>query len=259
MKIIIYSDLHLEFGSGFMPPENPDCDLVILAGDICVINNLERLDELLNNWKVPTLYVTGNHEYYTRRPMAQDEEKLKEWLSENHPHAKLLLNEDVRIGGVNFFGGTMWTDFNGADPKSMDIARSNMNDFRLIRTNDNELLKPADTIILHQEFVEKLKNWFEKPLEGPRVVISHHAPVTNPHTKYGNSNLSPAFNALDMVEIIEKYQPRLWVYGHTHECDKQNIGETLIISNQRGYPNPEGGYECNEFDEKGCQIVIETD
>ncbi len=62
MKIIIYSDLHLEFGSGFTSPKDLDCDLVILAGDICVLNNLERLDQLLKNWNVPILYITGNHE-----------------------------------------------------------------------------------------------------------------------------------------------------------------------------------------------------
>ncbi len=45
----------------------------------------------------------------------------------------------------------------------------------------------------------------------------------------------PAFNSLDMSEVIKKYQPRLWVYGHTHECDDQLIGNTRIISNQLGY------------------------
>jgi hypothetical protein len=36
----------------------------------------------------------------------------------------------------------------------------------------------------------------------------------------------PAFNSLDMILVIEKYQPALWVYGHTHECDDQMIGKT---------------------------------
>ena len=89
-----------------------------------------------------------------------------------------------------------------------------------------------------------------------RVVISHHAPAVNPNTKYGNSELMPAFNSLDMLLIIEKYQPNIWVYGHTHECDDQTIGNTRIISNQRGYPRHFDACECEGFDESGVMIKI---
>ena len=34
MKIITYSDLHLEFGTDFMPLADSCADLMILAGDI---------------------------------------------------------------------------------------------------------------------------------------------------------------------------------------------------------------------------------
>jgi hypothetical protein len=66
----------------------------------------------------------------------------------------------------------------------------------------------------------------------------------------------PAFNSLDMVKLIEKYQPALWVYGHTHECDDQTIGQTRIISNQLGYPDPYGGFECKDFDRAGLPIEL---
>ena len=90
------------------------------------------------------------------------------------------------------------------------------------------------------------------------MVITHHAPVINPNTKYRNSDLSPAFNSLDMLDVIEKYQPQLWVYGHTHECDRQTVGKTLIVSNQLGYPHPHvSGFECEGFDAEGCQVVID--
>lgn len=70
-------------------------------------------------------------------------------------------------------------------------------------------MHPADTILYHEHYVQKLLNWFEQDLSGSRVVISHHAPVVNPKTKYADSKLMPAFNSLDMVPIIEKYQPNL--------------------------------------------------
>lgn len=256
MKIITYSDLHLEFGSRFKPPENTDADLMILAGDICLFDELGPLDRFLKVWRKPVLYVPGNHEYYTRMPMSDENKKFRLWLSERHPNAKLLLDEAVSLDSVNFFGGTMWTDFSGANPKAMEIAGLNMNDFRLIRTEKGEVLKPEHTVQFHEDFVDRLIAWFESPLEWPRVVITHHAPVINPHTKYQGSSLMPAFNALDMVPIIKEYQPDLWVYGHTHECDRQNIGKTLIISNQLGYPASGGGFECPDFDEKGALVSI---
>jgi Icc-related predicted phosphoesterase len=40
-----------------------------------------------------------------------------------------------------------------------------------------------------------------------------------------------------MIPIIEKYQPDLWVYGHTHFDDDRKLGATRIISNPAGYKN----------------------
>jgi Icc-related predicted phosphoesterase len=154
---------------------------------------------------------------------------LRSWLKNFYPNVKLLLDEEISIQGVNFFGGTMWTDFSGGDERAMSEAQKGMNDFRLIRTESGQVLLPADTITLHNTFKEKLLAWFEKPLSGSRVVITHHAPVLNPDSVFGGSALMPAFNSLDMVDVIQKYQPEFWFYGHTHECDRQSIGKTQII------------------------------
>jgi predicted phosphodiesterase len=87
MRIITYSDLHLEFGSGWMLPPAVNGDVMILAGDIVTLRDYELLDKILRKWKKPVLYrgqhrrrqflrrhdVTGNHEYYTRRPMNEED------------------------------------------------------------------------------------------------------------------------------------------------------------------------------------------
>lgn len=257
MKIITYSDLHLEFGTDFLPPQDSEVDMMILAGDICVLNDCQALDRFLGTWKKPALYVAGNHEYYTKTPITAENEAFKTWLASNHPNVRLLLDEAVTIDGVNFFGGTMWTNFADGNSKAMTIAENSMNDFRLIRTENNAVLTPADTIDLHDIFKKKLIEWFETPLPGPRVVITHHAPVINPNTKYRGSDLSPAFNSLDMEGVIAKFQPELWVYGHTHECDRQTIGKTKIVSNQLGYPHPHVDvYECTDFDRNGAFVIV---
>jgi hypothetical protein len=200
--------------------------------------------------------VIGNHEYYTHRPMNEEETRFRAWLEGTHPHARLLLDESVSIEGINFFGGTMWTDFNGADRQAMDTAGSQTNDFRLICNQDKKPFRPDDAFALHENFVTKLLSWFDEDLAGPRVVISHNAPVINPNTKFRGSPLWPAFNSLDMVKVIEDRQPAIWVYGHTHECDDQTIGKTRIISNQLGYPDGYGRFECKNFDKAGLLIEI---
>jgi len=230
MRIITYSDLHPEFGSGWMLPPTVNGDVMILAGDIVTLRDYEPLDQILRKWKKPVLYVTGNHEYYTRRPMNEEDNRFKAWLEERHSQVKLLLDEEVSIGGVNFFGGTMWTDFNGGYLRAMETASSQMNDYRLIYDPDGAPFTPADSIALHKHFASKLLNWLGKNLSGPRVVVSHNAPVINPNSKYKGGPLTPVFNSLDMVAIIETHQPAFWVFGHTHECDDQTIGRTRIIS-----------------------------
>ena len=258
MRIVTYSDLHLEFGSGWVLPADLDGDVMILAGDIITFKDYAPLDHLLRNWKKPVLYVAGNHEYYTQRPMNGEEEKFTGWLASNHPQVNLLRDEAVSIGGVNFFGGTLWTDFRGGDRGAMEAARSQINDFRLIRNPEGTVFRPVDAVALHMNFVSKLLKWFGQDLAGPRVVITHNAPVINPNTKFKDSSLMPAFNSLDMIEVIENRQPALWVYGHTHECDDQTVGKTRIISNQLGYPDGRGGFECKEFDQSGLPIELEA-
>lgn len=256
MKIITYSDLHLEFGTDFKPPADTDADLMILAGDIITCKDYSPLSRFLNDWEKPVLYVMGNHEYYTRRPMAEEDTGFRHWLEKYHPNVTLLLDESVTIEGMHFFGGTMWTDFDNENPLAMLSARQQMNDYRMIYAAENESLTPAQTVNLHQKYKERLITWLENGHEGQRVVISHHAPVRNPNTEYGDSPLQPAFNSLDMLPLIEKYQPALWVYGHTHECDDQRVGATRIISNQSGYPLRGGGHECKGFDPQGRVLAL---
>ncbi len=256
MKLLIYSDLHLEFRESFALPQQADADVLILAGDIITFQDYGPLDVLLKSWSKSVIFITGNHEYYTQTPMIDEEEAFAAWLEINHPHVHFLRDEVVSIGGVHFFGGTMWTHFNARDMNAMETAQHQMNDFKLIKKEDALPFLPSDTLKLHEAFVTKLEDWFSQNLKGPRVVISHHAPVINPRTQYLGSPLMPAFNSLDMQDVIEKYQPDLWIYGHTHECDDQTIGKTRIISNQLGYPNRSGGFECAGFDPKGLKIEI---
>lgn len=257
MKLLIYSDLHLEFGTDFKSPINSDADIMILAGDITVFtkNKLNKLNKFLEGWEKPILYVAGNHEYYTKKCMNRGKGSFKKWAAEKYPNLIFLENEEVTINGVHFFGGTMWTDFNKENPIAMEIASQCMNDYNYIFLGE-ESIDPAITIKFHKIFVDKLQIWLEKDLPGKKIVISHHAPCANPNGFYRASTLQDAYNSLDMIPIIEQYKPALWIYGHTHEADDQVIFDTRIISNPRGYPLHSGKGEVKEFKENGIGIIV---
>lgn len=257
MKLLIYSDLHLEFGTDFKPPADSDADVMILAGDITIFtkNKLNKLSKFLEGWTKPVLYIAGNHEYYTRKCMKRVRGSFKKWATIKHPNLIFLEDEEITIDGVHFFGGTMWTDFNKGNPLAMEVAAQCMNDYNLIYLGE-ESIHPDDTVKFHNIYVEKLKAWFAKDLLGRRIVISHHAPCVNPNGFYKGSNLQDAYNSLDMIPIVEEYKPTLWIYGHTHEPDDQMIFDTRIISNPRGYPYRSGSHECKEFKDDGIGIIV---
>lgn len=263
-KIITFSDLHLEFKEDFKPPLDSDADVMVLAGDIATFDCLDRLTRFLEGWEKPVIYIAGNHEYYCKDinddplTMVEVRDKISETCFNistclGGPLIYPLQDEGVEIDGVQFFGGTMWTDFDKENVHAMRRAGFFMNDYKCIY-NETKCLNPSDTIGFHKEYVEKLIAWFNAPLSGPRVVISHHSPVFNHETKYAKSDLWPAYLSLDMPAVIGKYQPALVIYGHTHECDDQVCGDTRVISNQRGYPMK--GHLCEGFDPQGKMVEV---
>ena len=150
----------------------------------------------------------------------------------------------------------MWTNFKSGNTASMRHAETALNDFRYIR-DDEGIFTPESSIEQHQQFIAKLEHWFGTRPHGPDVIITHHAPVINPRSQYLLSPLEPAFVSYEIGRYIETYEPDLWIYGHTHECDVQRVGKTQIISNQLGYPHRSGGYESTgAFDNDGCLVEV---
>jgi len=256
MKIICYSDIHLEIAKDLTVPVETDADLMILAGDILNMCDPLPLTKFLNGFSEPVFFVAGNHEYYEGRAMTAERQAFIAWLATTHPNVQFLDDDAVTLNGVQFFGGTMWTDYAGADAEAMRVAGQRMHDYQRITADNGHILLPEDTLPLHDTFVQKFTTWLQTPLEGPRLVITHHAPCLHPQTVHVNSPLIPAFNSLNMLPLIDKYQPDYWFYGHTHECDRQKIGNTQMVSNQLGYEK-NGAFECAEgFDPAGAAITL---
>lgn len=232
MKLHVLSDLHTEFAD-FYPPTT-DADIVVLAGDIGVgTGGIEWARRQYSD--VPVLYVPGNHEYYGH------DIRDTSLLSAAAPANVQVLNDGAcEIDNVRFLGTTIWTDFRlygeGEAWFSRETARRLIEDFVSIRWG-GRLFTPEDSVALHKASKAWLVSELEKDFDGPTVVITHHLPASPSIAEtYKNDPLNPAF-ASRLEDIIEEYQPELWIHGHTHvPCDYEIFG-TRVVCNPRGYPS----------------------
>jgi Icc-related predicted phosphoesterase len=227
--------LHVEFG-GFEVPD-VGADVVVLAGDIHVKDRGLKW-VLGQGFRVPVIYVLGNHEFYHDKfPGLID--KLKREAEGTDVH--VLENESVEFGGLRFFGCTLWTDmalFGDAAIASFTAADA-MNDYRLIRSSKTyRKLTPSDTVAWHKRSVKKLKEFLAAGDPERSVVVTHAAPsIKSIPERYWDHAITPAF-ASNLEDLILEHQPRLWVHGHTHDSYDYQIGKTRIVCNPKGYvPN----------------------
>jgi len=158
----------------------------------------------------------------------------------------ILDRDEVVIKGVRFLGATMWTDFaaTGNSRLAALSAQQELSDFRKIRTDNYRRIRPADLIEQAKKTHDWLKGKLSEPHNGPTVVITHHAPTLlsleeNPHA---GTILDAAF-ANDWEHLMGGDRVALWIHGHTHTSVDFELNGTRIISNQRGYPREESGFQ----------------
>jgi hypothetical protein len=249
MKIQYMSDLHLEFGRMELPPKTGD--VLVLAGDILVADHLRKseasplsrhagdydhfMEYVERTWS-HVLFVCGNHEHYKG-----DVRNSLGLIRARYPFLVTMENELVLLGGVRFYGGTCWTDFDRGSPITMSAAQYGMNDFRIIKNGTNKL-RPEYAAMIHADFkigLEKAK---------PDVVISHHAPsFESISPEYVNDSLNGAYaSELDMGTA------KLWIHGHIHANNDYMKGDCRVVSNPRGYYN----YAENRGFDPGAHVVL---
>ncbi len=248
MKILIYSDLHLEFSNYDAPSSG--YDVVVLAGDI-------HLGDQGVRWAkssfadVPVIYLCGNHEYYRHEVTAVNQAIMQETEGSNIFFCE---NRTVEIDDVRFVCATLWTDLRstGDELQLKNLGAYMMNDYRLIKYGDR-VLRPDDT----QHFHFESRRYLESELNAPSragmktVVVTHHAPSLN-SLRYERVNPEfSSFYASSLDDLIMQSQANLWIHGHTHESVDYQIGATRVVSNPRGYArrdnehgNPNFKAEC---------------
>lgn len=235
MKLQIYSDLHLEFAQYYPTPS--DADVVILAGDIDIKSRgVQWANEV---FQCPVIYVCGNHEFYG----GHIDHTLRKMKEAAMPHVHVLENEVLILDQTRFLVTTAWTDYSstGDTVASKRAAYEGMSDFAVIRADESyRRLSPVDLIAKSRTAYAWLTQELEKPFDGKTVVVTHHAPALDHVGDDHPENLIAAY-ANDWPELLGKAD--LWIYGHTHVAVDFIKNGCRLVSNPRGYPNQQTGFD----------------
>lgn len=274
MKLLILSDLHLEFRAleHALREVVGSFDAVALAGDIQTPGRRGVA------WAAaepafagkPVFYVPGNHEFYGQ-VWAQQLTAMRAAAQGTNVQ---VLDQDVAtlvVDGepVRVLGATLWTDFRlrvrGADGQWRRDARLaaaeagvGLNDFSAIRVqrpapeSGVRRLRPRDTVDWHRAARQWLLARLAEPWAGRTVVITHHAPHPGSLAAcFEHSGLSPAF--VNELPAVCFQGVDLWAHGHTHDSfdyrvDRPGGGTCRVVCNPRGYVRWDGTPENRGFD-----------
>lgn len=228
MKIHLLSDIHIEHGRiKTLQMPSISADVCILAGDIGLAKKDEEYFNFLTTIKKDfnhVLLVLGNHEFYHMNYITALN-KLKEIA--DSADVKLMDiyfgSENITIDNVKFWGTTLWTDFNADDWMVKQKVGLGLNDFHVIDGFTTET-----AYVAHVKSLKRI-NW------DADVVITHHAPILQRHSKFGINDISYGFCCTGLDKRIIKSKIKYWFYGHTHDNRYNDLGGTIVASNQVGY------------------------
>ena len=282
MRILVLSDLHLEFRRPYAPPAGVAFDVVILAGDIHR-PGVAAVEWAENTFQCPVIFVAGNHEYYGSE-LHEQLHAMRRAAEGTRVH--VLERDVVDIDGVTFVGCTLWTDFalpigNEEEPisyfeepnieRALAAANRRLEDFTSIAVADPSIprhrneeikrryLRAEDELAMH--WIDR--DWLRRQVDytsGTTVVVTHHAPHRRSVApKYRSDWVTPAsvsdlptqfFSGTTTYLLGQKQRggPSLWVHGHTHTSFDYKVDGCRVISNPRGYLKRNGSWENSRFD-----------
>jgi Icc-related predicted phosphoesterase len=264
MKIALVSDVHLEFGD--LEFDNThNADVLILGGDICVGADMVQRDpyntlgeEYRSNRfhaffqrcceRFPhVIFIVGNHEHY-HGDFTKTVPHFKDVLG-YLPNLHILEKEIWVLDDVTFIGGTLWTDMNRRDVRTLHEISRMMNDFRCVdhsaKLADQRgwggRFTTTDAADDHDAMVEYIRLTIEGKWDQKFVVVGHHAPSRlSTHPRYAHEAIMNGGYSSELDNfILDHPQIRLWTHGHTHEDFDYCIGSTRVLCNPRGYINYE--------------------
>lgn len=252
MRIWIFSDIHLphiRIPIEAILPAVPQADVCVCAGDLVEgdpAGGVRWLEDYVRP-SMPIIYVLGNHEFYNAGGMGEARAKAQKAGSEAGIH--VLDDTAIDMGGIRFLGSTLWSDFSilshgnlAERDRSMKESGKWVNDFHLIRTDENEIWTPRMAMLQHHQS----RLWLTDELarsDLPTIIVSHHAPhPLSIAQEFAHDRTTGAFVS-DLGELILGYQPALWLHGHTHTRFDYHVGGSRVVCNPRGYRHEKTNFD----------------
>lgn len=195
VRIWVLSDVHLEcYPEDRRHLPTPDCDLVVVAGDVwegepeLMVDGLRRMAE-----GRPVVAVMGNHDLWDL-DVEEAIQRAKRYAQGTEVH--VLQDETIEVMGISFFGSTWWPDLNVPTESLSPLGEP-------IRSGGKALTQSA---------MDRLRARSIRAAEasGADVFVTHYGPETG---------LAVA--------------PRLWVSGHYHSFDRRQADGTEFVRNPR--------------------------
>ncbi len=233
-KLWVLSDLHLDavpHPEGFRPVR-PEFDVLVVAGDVWEGDSRRALEIVaaLAAGK-PAVFVMGNHEPWNGE--LQQERDVARRAAKNLGII-LLDDSEAEVAGVNFAGGTMWTDGRLAGDDSRP-PRETGEQIRLLRDGAKRLITTADEANIHARTRGVIEAAMARPRDGRLVVVTHHAPHPACLPPGHRSGWAAGIAASDLSPLTDSGQAALWVHGHVHgTIDITRPGGTRIVCNAAG-------------------------
>lgn len=242
IRLAVMSDLHVEKGDYQPPPIK--ADLVVLAGDVgWGLDGVAWITDHLAPHL--TVYVPGNREHWHHDEGTDPIAALRAAAA---PVAGLRFLSDevaeytIRGRKLRVLGAALWTDYalEGNPQAVMDAAAAKMPDYRNGRGSDGRTLSPAQVLAWNRASVAFLENALAQPFDGSTVVVTHHAPSARSLEQRRPDHAPTIASVTSLETLIETHGPELWIHGHIHWDEDYRIGQTRVISHQRGGPEHEG-------------------
>lgn len=200
MRIVALSDMHGKL------PKVPDCDILIIAGDLCPVYNHTRsfqsnwLADVFNPWlceinAVHKVVIAGNHDW-----IFYDAKGLVPKLG-----CTYLENNDTIIEGLKIWGSPWSIWFN--DWAFNFERNSTAGAYRL---------------------------WEQIP-DGVDILITHGPSLGNGDIVYNAQGKDPQHVGDEiLLEQVSRARPKLHVFGHIHTADKSQDSRKSIIQHLEG-------------------------